>query len=229
MAYRVVSTDAVRVLDAVTAGDIAIFPVDVGYAIVGNSEAAIRRIYESKQRSFSKPCGMFGSWEMFNAFIRVGEREREIVRTVLFDHDLPLSIVAPFDATHPIFAKLAGFVIENATKAGTIDLLMNAGALHNEVARLSFERLTPVLGSSANTSLTGSKFQLQNVELPVRNAATLQVDYGLCKYRNDKGLGSSIVDLNDFSTIRVGACYDQLRQILREKFDIQLSDRARDR
>ena len=121
----------------------------------------------------------------------------------------------------------AGFVIENATKAGTIDLLMNAGALHNEVARLSLEQLTPVLGSSANTSLTGSKFRLEAVEQPVRNAAALQIDYGLCKYRNDKGLGSSIIDLSDFSTIRVGACYDQLRSIFREKFDIQLSEHAR--
>ena len=222
-----IERDAARVLDTVQGGEIAIFPVDVGYAIVGNAEAAIRRIYDAKQRSFAKPCGMFGSWEMFNAFIKVGAREKEIVRTVLFDHDLPLSIVAPFDAAHPIFAKLAGFVIENATKAGTIDLLMNAGALHDEVARLSLERLTPVLGSSANTSLTGSKFRLEDVEQPVRAAAALQIDYGLCKYRNDGGLGSSIIDLSDFSTIRVGACYDQLRSIFREKFDIQLSEHAR--
>ena len=222
-----IERDAAHVLDTVQGGEIAIFPVDVGYAIVGNAEAAIRRIYDAKQRSFAKPCGMFGSWEMFNAFIKVGTREREIVRTVLFDHDLPLSIVAPFDAAHPIFAGLAGFVIENATKAGTIDLLMNAGALHNEVARLSLERLTPVLGSSANTSLTGSKFRLEDVEQPVRAAAALQIDYGLCKYRNDRGLGSSIIDLSDFSTIRVGACYDQLRSIFTEKFDIQLSEHAR--
>ncbi len=229
MADRHVQADAARVLETVTAGDIAIFPVDVGYAIVGNSEPAIRAIYEAKQRSFAKPCGMFGSWDMFNAFIKVGARERDVVRTVLFDHDLPLSIVAPFDTTHPIFAGLAGFVIENATKAGTIDLLMNAGALHNEVARQSLERMTPVLGSSANTSLTGSKFRLPDVEPPVRKAAALEIDYGLCKYRNDKGLGSIIIDLSDYSTIRVGACYDQIRQILRTTFDIELSDRARDR
>ena len=140
-----------------------------------------------------------------------------------------MSFVAPFDATHPIFANLAGFVLRNATKAGTIDLLMNAGELHDEVARLSLAAMTPVLGSSANTSLTGSKFRLEDVESPVRQAAALEIDYGLCKYRNESGLGSSIIDLTDFSTIRVGACYDQIRRILSQTFDIQLSDKARDR
>ena len=222
-----IATDARRVVDTVTDGKVAIFPVDVGYAIVGNAEPAIRAIYEAKQRSFAKPCGMFGSWEMFNAFIEVGDEQREVVRTVLFDYDLPLSIVGPFDAAHPIFAKLSEFVIGNSTKAGTIDLLMNAGALHKEVARLSLERLLPVLGSSANTSLTGSKFRLEHVEAPVRDIAALQLDYGLCRYHNDEGRGSSIIDLSDYSTIRVGACYGQLQTIFKDHFGIRLSDTAR--
>ena len=45
---------------------------------------------------------------------------------------LPLSIVAPFDAAHPLFTKVAPFVLANSTKAGTIDLLMNAGPTHDE-------------------------------------------------------------------------------------------------
>ena len=49
----------------VVAGGVAIFKADVGYAIVGHTEPAIKRIYQAKQRSFSKPCGMFGSFAMF--------------------------------------------------------------------------------------------------------------------------------------------------------------------
>jgi tRNA A37 threonylcarbamoyladenosine synthetase subunit TsaC/SUA5/YrdC len=227
MTDRDIQGDGAGIVDCVAGGAIAIFPVDVGYAIVGNAEPAIRTIYEAKQRSFSKPCGMFGSWDMFNAFIEVGARERDIVRCVLFDYGLPFSIVAPFNAKHPIFADLTDFVIGNSTKAGTIDLLMNAGALHDEVARISLERMIPVLGSSANTSLTGSKFRLQDVETPVRAVAELQIDYGRCKYHNDRGLGSSIVDLTDFSTVRVGACYDQIREIFDKHFGITLSASAR--
>lgn len=219
--------DATKIVDTTTDGGIAIFPVDVGYAIAGNAEAAIRRIYEAKKRSFSKPCGTFGNWEMFNEFVNVDDKAREVVRTVLFDHDLPLSIVAPFDAAHPFFAGLAPFVIQYGTKNGTMDLLMNAGALHDEIARQSFARRTPVMGSSANSSLMGSKFELHNVEKPVRDVADLQIDYGRCKYPNDKGLGSSIIDLSDYSTVRVGAVYDRLTEIFAEQFSIKLATTAR--
>ena len=220
--------DATAVVDTVSEGGVVIFPVDVGYAIAGNAEKAIRTIYDAKKRSFSKPCGTFGNWEMFNAFIDVDDKAKEVVRTVLFDYDLPLSIVAPFDGTHPFFADLAPFVVQYGTKAGTMDLLMNCGALHDEVARQSFERLTPVMGSSANTSLMGSKFELADVEAPVRAVADLQLDYGRCKYPNDKGLGSSIIDLSDYSTVRVGAVYGQLCEIFTKHFDIELSATARD-
>ncbi|MCZ6764078.1 MAG: hypothetical protein O7C63_03980, partial [Alphaproteobacteria bacterium] len=116
---------------------------------------------------------------------------------------------------------------EYGTKDGTMDLLMNAGALHDEIARQSFDRLTPVMGSSANTSLMGSKFQLDHVETPVRAVTDLELDYGLCKYPNDKGLGSSIIDLADYSTVRVGTVYDQLRDIFSKHIDIELSATAR--
>ena len=53
-------------------GGVAIFKADVGYAIVGHTEPAIKRIYEAKQRSFSKPCGMFGSFAMFEEVIEIG-------------------------------------------------------------------------------------------------------------------------------------------------------------
>ena len=53
------------------------------------------------------------------------------------------------------------FTFRNATKAGTMDLLMNAGPLHNEIARLARENGFCVSGSSANVSLTGSKFRLE--------------------------------------------------------------------
>ncbi len=108
-----------------------------------------------------------------------------------------------------------------------MDLLMNAGELHGEIARQSFERLTPVMGSSANSSLMGSKFELAHVEEPVRAIADLQIDYGLCKYPNDKGLGSSIIDLSDYSTVRVGAVYDRLTEIFAKQFDIELAATAR--
>ena len=55
------TADATNIVDTVSDGGVAIFQVDVGYAIAGNAEEAIRRIYDAKKRSFSKPCGTFSA------------------------------------------------------------------------------------------------------------------------------------------------------------------------
>src|SRR5689334_16751513 len=116
--------DGRAVHDTVVAGGVAIFKADVGYAIVGHTEPAIKTIYEAKQRSFSKPCGMFGSFAIFEEVIEIGDAGRDFVRAVIFDNNLPLSIVAPFRADHPYFRAVAPFVMGNSSKAGTIDILL---------------------------------------------------------------------------------------------------------
>jgi len=91
-----------------------------------------------------------------------------------------------------------------------------------EIARLARENSFAVAGSSANRSLTGSKFVFEDIEDQVRDIADITIDYGLVPYNNDKGLGSSIVDLVSYETIRVGAVYDEICDILLDRFDIDL-------
>lgn len=214
--------DGQKVHDIVVAGGVAIFKADVGYAIVGHTEPAIRRIYSAKQRSFSKPCGMFGSYDIFLEVIDIDARARDFVRAVIFDHQLPISIVAPFRREHPLFRDIAPFVLDNASKAGTMDVLMNAGPTHDEIARRALETLKPVFGSSANRSLTGSKFQFRDVEPEVITATTLALDRGASKYSNTQGLGSSIIDLRTFRPVRVGIVFDELRAVARKHFQIDI-------
>ncbi len=211
-----------QLLDVIAGGGVAILPLDVAYAIVGNSEAAIRRIFTAKERSYEKPSGMFSNWDLFNEIQIVGARERDIVRAIIFDHDLPMSTVAPFRADHPIFRNVAPFVLENSTKAMTLDMLLNAGVFHNEMTKQTHERMMPVLGSSANTSLTGSKYRLEDIEPPVLAAGDMLIDGGLSKYHNPEGRSSTIIDLRTFKTVRVGVCYERLCEIFKKDFDIDL-------
>ncbi|MGI9356529.1 MAG: Sua5/YciO/YrdC/YwlC family protein [Rhizobiaceae bacterium] len=217
-----VEEDAARVFQTVKDGGIAIFPVSVGYAIVGHAEEAIQRAYRVKERSFEKPCGNFGDWQLFNEMLIASDEARELVRVIVEDHDLPFSVVAPFREEHPVFQSMPPFTVKNATKAGTMDLLINAGPLHNEIARLARENEFNVSGSSANVSLTGSKFRLEDVQDQVRQAADIEIDYGLVPYHNPDGLGSTIVDLSNFRTIRVGCKYDEIAQIALEECGIDL-------
>ena len=215
-------TDAAKVVDAVEAGGVAIVPLDVAYAITGNSEAAMRRIFTAKQRSFEKPSGMLSNWRLFNDIQICGERERAVVNCVINEHDLPMSTVAPFRTDHPLFAKVAPFVIGHSSKAGTLDMLLNAGELHDELTSQATQRGLPLFGSSANTSLQGSKYRLRDIEAPVLQAADIALDHGTSKYCNDQGRSSSIIDLRDFKTIRVGVCYQRICEILLQRFDIDL-------
>ena len=217
-AVRDVKADAARLVETVAKGGVAVFPVDVGYAIVGNAEAAIARVFACKKRSFDKACGMFSNRDMFINLARVGEREQAIVDSVTRKHGLPFSVVVPYQVDHPFFSGLTALTRERSSRGDTIDMLLNAGALHDEIARLSWERGMPVLGSSANTSLTGSKYQLMDVEQPVRDEADLVIDYGQTKYSHPAGMGSSIIALPSLKPIRRGIEFDRICDIIQDEF-----------
>lgn len=57
----------------------------------------------------------------------------------------------------------------------------------------------------------------------MRAAADIAFDHGLSKYANDAGRSSSIIDLRDFKTIRVGVCYERICEILLREFAIDLA------
>ena len=215
--------DAEKVFGTIENGGIAILQLDVAYLICGNTGDAIARIFEAKGRTFEKPNGMLANMEIFEQLLITGDRERDVVRAVTQDFDLPLSVVAPFRADALLLAGLEPFAIERSTKAGTQDILINAGPLANRLAEMSLERGTPVLGSSANKSETGSKFRVEDIDAEVRDAAELIVDYGLCRYHNAIGTSSTIIDLQDFSVLRWGVCFEQIRDILYRYFKIDLA------
>ena len=217
---RDVKADAARLIETVAKGGVVVFPVDVGFAIVGHTEEAIARIFSCKKRSFDKACGMFSNRDMFVNLAAVGERELAIVDSVTQKHGLPFSVVVPYKVDHAFFGNLTQLTRERSSRGDTIDMLLNAGTLHDEVARLSWERGMPVLGSSANTSLSGSKYRLSDVEQPVRDAAELVIDYGDTKYSHPAGMGSSIIALPSLKPIRKGIAFDRICEIIRDEFGV---------
>ena len=226
MAVLDIEGDAARVIETIAGGGIAVIPLDVAYAIFGHSAESVLKIFAAKGRSFEKPSGMLANFEIFEALHMVGAREKDMVRAVTDDYGLPMSVVAPFRADHPFLAGVEPLAIERSTMAGTLDLLLNAGPLANEIARISFERSLPLLGSSANRSLSGSKFRFGDVEREVRDVASLSLDYGLCRYHNPEGISSTIIDLSNFTVVRYGCCFAQIADILQRHFGVELSPKV---
>jgi tRNA A37 threonylcarbamoyladenosine synthetase subunit TsaC/SUA5/YrdC len=214
------------VFDDIERGGIAIVPLDVAYAVLAMQGESVERVFAAKRRSADKPNGMMGDWDIFSEVHDVDQRARDVVRAVTIDLDLPLSVVAPFRIDHPLIASADPVTIGRSTKLGTLDLLLNAGPVHREIARLSGERGRAVFGSSANTSMTGSKFRLEDVDAPVREVATVEIDRGLVKYANDRGISSTIIDLATWQVHRYGVCFDQISDALQRWFGISLPQRA---
>jgi tRNA A37 threonylcarbamoyladenosine synthetase subunit TsaC/SUA5/YrdC len=215
------AAEAARVHDSLLAGGVAIIPLDVAYAVVGATEAAIRAIFAAKGRSWSKPSGLFGSLAWSEA-LHILPEERRVVARALVAAGLPFSIVAPFRADHPALAGTEPFVIERSSKDGTLDMLINAGALHDSLAAISLARARPVFGSSANRSLTGSRYRLAEVEAEVRAAAAVELDHGRSRYANPAGLSSTILDFRDFAVLRRGVCFEAIAALLAEQFGVTL-------
>ncbi len=220
--------DVARLLDTVAGGGVAIVPLDVAYAIVAARAAGIRRIFSAKRRSYEKPSGMFGDASLSREIHVMDERRHAMVDTLVNEVKLPFSVVAPFRADHPIFAQVDPFVLQSSTKAGTLDMLINAGQAHDAIARQSRARGFPVFGSSANTSLAGSKYRYGEIETEVRDAADFHLDYGRSRYANPQGRSSTIIDFRDFTVVRVGVMFDRLAFEFSARFGVvpQLTERT---
>lgn len=210
--------EAHQVLDILADGGVAIIPLNVAYAIVGQTEGAIRKIFEVKKRSYEKPSGMFGG-AAASADVHILTAEAEAIREALVhEANLPFSIVAEYRKDSPLIATVDPFVLETSTKGDTMDMLLNAGPFHNAMASISHARKTPVFGSSANQSLSGSKYQIEEIEPEVLNAVDIVIDHGRCRDANDQGLSSTIIDFRDFSVVRAGCRFDELKGFIESKF-----------
>lgn len=216
-------SDVSRVLDTIQSGGVAIVALDVAYAVIAAREAGIRRIFTAKRRSYEKPSGMFGDASLSREIHVMDDARHAMVEAMIREVRLPFSVVAPFRADHPLFADVDPFVMQSSTKIGTLDMLLNAGQAHDEIARQSRQRGFPVFGSSANTSLQGSKYRYADIEPEVREAADIHLDYGRSLYANPQGRSSTIIDFRDFTVIRVGVMFDTLAKEFADRFGVALT------
>jgi tRNA A37 threonylcarbamoyladenosine synthetase subunit TsaC/SUA5/YrdC len=222
IAGKDIAGDAQRVFESVRDGGIAIIHLDVGYAVLARTADAVRRIYAAKRRSFDKPTGLLGNHALHAALHILGDREREMVRRITQDHDLPLAVIAPYRKDHPLLATLDPFVRQNAVKNDTLNILLNAGELRNVIAALAFAQSVVCVGSSANVSLSGTKYRLEDVDPGLRAIADIETDYGLCAHHNPQGLSSTMIDFTTFRVQRAGACFERIADVMQREFGIQL-------
>lgn len=218
-------SDARKAFDVVAGGGIAVIPMHVGYAIVGATGDAVRRIFQVKQRKPSKLNAITGSPELHRDLHIIDARAREVVDAITVKYDLPLGTVAPARLDHPMLRRIDPDILAQSTLDGTIAMLLGGGPFLNTLGRLSYENNLAVLGSSANVSLSGTKFRVADIEPEIIAAADMVFDYGLMRWAA-YGLSSTMLDLRDFSVVRKGACFDLISDLVQRHFGIPLRQTA---
>jgi tRNA A37 threonylcarbamoyladenosine synthetase subunit TsaC/SUA5/YrdC len=215
--------DAARVFDCLKASGIAIVHMDVAYAILSGTEDALRRVYAAKERSFDRPSGIVANQNTHSEIQIVDKKAGEIINTVTKVHNLPLSIIAPYRTDHPLMQQITPFLRGMSTKAGTVNFLLNASPLRDQIAELSLKANFPLMASSANRSQHGTKYRAEDIEPEVRAVADVIIDYGPSKYLQEGyAYSSTQIDFRDMTLVREGVCFAEIENILREKFDITL-------
>ena len=53
-------------------------------------------------------------------------------------------------------------------------------------------------------------------------AADIVIDYGQSRYHNPHGRSSTMIDFRDMSIVREGVCFERIRDVIREEFDVEL-------
>ena len=62
--------------------------------------------------------------------------------------------------------------LSGSTRDGTLVMLLNAGRFHAELTRLSHQAVVPLFGSSANLTLGGTKFRVEDIEPEIKASPT---------------------------------------------------------
>lgn len=217
--------DAARVFDCIAGGGVAICHYDVSYAILCGSDEALRRVYAAKGRSMDRASGVVGSFTIHESVHDLEPHKKCMVQSITRDHNLPLSVIANYKPDHPFMRALSPFLLEMATRDGTVNFLLNAGELRDRIADLCWENQRPFVASSANASLKGTKYRVEDIEPQVLAAADIVIDYGPSKHMQPRSISSTQIDFRTMKVVRYGLHFDDIAAVLKQEFGVELPAR----
>jgi tRNA A37 threonylcarbamoyladenosine synthetase subunit TsaC/SUA5/YrdC len=216
-----VAGDARRAFDILRRGGTAIVPHTIGYAALGGSGPALRRIFDVKRRHTSKRNAMVANLAIQNDVQQCSSRGRDIVSAIVEDYDLPLGCVAPYRPDHPMLTELEPETLDASTQDGTLAILLNAGRFHAELTKLSEKAMFPLFGSSANLSLSGTKFKVEDIETEIIAIADIVIDHGMQPFHPYRA-SSTLLNVETLEVTRFGSCYADIAYILKRHFYVDL-------
>lgn len=215
------ANEAKRAMDVMQRGGISILPNDVGNSLIAATAPALNKIFETKRRKPEKLNAMLGNDDLHRQIHVVSRRGRDIVTAITQDYNLPLGLIAPCRSDHPLLKRLDADTYRRSTKDGTLLMLVNAGRLHARITRQSLERETLLFGSSANLSMQGTKFRVEDIEPEITGIAGIIIDHGLMKYHLWQA-SSTLLNCETLEVVRLGSCYENIADVVQRQIRVAL-------
>jgi tRNA A37 threonylcarbamoyladenosine synthetase subunit TsaC/SUA5/YrdC len=216
-----ITGDAQRALQTIAGGGVAIVPGNMGYGCIAATPGALRKISAAKGRAAHKRHGIHGDWQLHRELHDLDQQSLDMIDTVTLDYNLPLGVVGPYHATHPLIRSADPGTLHATTVDGTVNIVVNAGKLHGEITRLGRQAGILIFGSSANATGTGVKSRLSDIEQQVLDIADYTIDYGLCQYHAYRR-ASTLINFAERRVIRTGTCYELITDIMLRHYNWQL-------
>jgi hypothetical protein len=149
-------------------------------------------------------------------------RAREIVAAITQGYDLPLGCIAPLRQDHPSVATCDPNVLTDSSIDGTVAMLLNAGRFHATLTALSYKVGVLLFGSSANLSLTGTRFCVEDIQPEILGIADIVIDHGLQRY-HPYAASSTLLNVETLHVVRYGSCFADIAYVIRRHFGIVLT------
>lgn len=215
--------DAKRVFEVLVGGGLAIVPASIGYGLVAIVPEALERAFVTKKRMPHKRHAMIGSYNLHKEVHILPPREAGMVELLCHDFDLPLGVIAPFRADHPVVQKLGAETLARSSVDGTLAMLVNGGAFQDELSRLATEAGLPLMGSSANLTGKGTKSLVEDIEPEILGVADIVVNYGKRTFSAPRP-SSTMINFKELELMRFGACYDVIQDVFKRFYGIEFPD-----
>lgn len=197
-------------------------PNTIGYSVLGGSPASLRRIFVAKGRQASKRNALVANDAWQRELHVCTTRGREIVAAITGDYGLPLGCIAPYRADHPAIVATDPEAVRDSSSGGTIAMLLNAGPFHAALTGLSHGAQRLLFGSSANLTLSGTRFRVEDIQPEILALADVVVDHGLQQF-HPYAASSTLLNVETLEVVRHGSCFADIAYVLRRHFGVVLA------
>lgn len=195
-----------EVQDALAAfrrGDLCLLKGDIGYGLLGNSEAAIRKMYAAKGRPFSNPCIVMSNLAILHdiAYFLHPEIERWVDMVA---SATTLAVVLPINLNSRLLPTLPAWVYGQVVTQGTIASFLNVGSFLEDVIERARKENMMIVGSSANPSSQGNIYEYTELPPQIRSGADFAINHGRSRHANPDRKATTIVNFTNWSIKRHG-------------------------